>query len=123
MLARSVVVLVDSSVWVDHFHRTDALLVELLEAGEVITHPLVIGELACGQLSARRSTLGLLHALPSATEASAAEVLALIEHGRLWGHGLGVVDVHLLASARLNDARLWTRDKVLAKAGARLRLM
>ncbi len=116
-------VLVDSSVWVDHFHRKDALLVELLEAGEVITHPLVIGELACGRLAARQSTLGLLHALPGATEASSAEVLALIEHARLWGHGLGVVDMHLLASARLNDARLWTRDKVLARAATRLRLM
>ncbi len=116
-------VLVDSSVWVDHFHRKDDLLAELLEAGEVLTHPLVIGELACHRLVARQLTLGLLHALPGAMEASADEVLALIGHARLWGRGLGVVDMHLLASARLNDARLWTRDKVLAKVATRLRLM
>jgi len=115
-------VLVDSSVWVDHFHRPDARLVELLEAGEVITHSMVIGELACGQLAHRRTTLALLHALPRAPEASTAEVLALIEHRRLFGLGIGIVDVHLLAAARLVDATLWTKDRALAGAAERLRL-
>ena len=116
-------VLVDSSVWVDHFHRPNARLVGLLEAGEVFTHSLVIGELACGNLGARRTTLESLHALPHATEASSIEVLALIERGRLYGIGLGVVDVHLLASALLSDAELWTRDQVLARAARQLRAM
>ncbi|MDP1890437.1 MAG: PIN domain-containing protein [Gemmatimonadaceae bacterium] len=116
-------ILVDSSVWVDHFHRPDQRLVRLLEAGEVLTHALIIGELACGNLVARRITLELLHALPKANEASNHEVLALIERGRLHGAGLGVVDVHLLASMLLSDADLWTRDQCLAKAATRLRTM
>ena len=114
-------VLVDSSVWVDHFHRTDTRLVELLEAGEVVSHSLVIGELACGQLSHRQTTLALLHALPRAPEASTSEVIALIENRRLFGLGLGIVDVHLLAAARLADATLWTKDRALADAANRLR--
>ncbi len=116
-------VLVDSSVWVDHFHRTDEQLVELLEAGEVITHPLVIGELSCGYLTQRRTTLALLHALPRAPEASAAEVLSLIEQGRLFGVGLGIVDVHLLAAARLANASLWTKDRTLLRIAERMRLV
>lgn len=114
-------VLVDSSVWVNHFHRTDARLVELLEAGDVVTHSLVIGELACGQFAHRRATLALLHALPRAPEASTDEVLALIEHRRLFGLGLGIVDIHLLAAARLADATLWTNDRALAGAAERMR--
>lgn len=114
-------ILVDSSVWVDHFRRTDHRLVRLLEAGEVFTHPLIIGELACGNLASRHTTLELLHALPKADEASTDEVLTLIERGRLHGTGLGVVDVHLLAAMLLSDAELWTRDHSLAKAAARLR--
>lgn len=116
-------ILVDSSVWVDHFRRPEQRLVHILEAGEVLTHTLIIGELACGNLAARRSTLELLHALPKADEASNGEVLTLIERGRLHGTGLGVVDVHLLASVLLGDAELWTRDQYLAKAATRLRTM
>ncbi len=114
-------VLVDSSVWVDHFHRADARLVELLQSGEVLTHSLVIGELACGNLGARRQTLGLLRALPRATEASAEEVLAFIERHRLHGIGIGVVDAHLLAAMMLSDAELWTRDQALSRAARRIR--
>jgi hypothetical protein len=113
-------VLVDSSVWVDHFHHTEPRLTALLDAGEVATHSLVIGELACGQLSQRRSVLALLHALPGAVEASTSEVLLLIERERLHGAGLGIVDMHLLAAARLSDVRLWTRDKTLGRAALRL---
>lgn len=114
-------VLVDSSVWVDHFHRPEPQLIARLEAGEVLTHSMVIAELACGHLASRRTTLGLLHALPKAEEASPAEVLALVENDRLWGAGLGAVDVHLLASVRLSDAAIWTRDKALARAAGRRR--
>jgi len=106
---------------VDHFRRPEQRLVRLLEAGEVLTHSLIIGELACGNLATRRTTLELLHALPKASEASNGEVLALIERGRLHGTGLGVVDVHLLASMLLSDTELWTRDQCLAKAATGLR--
>jgi len=106
---------------VDHFQRTDARLAKLLEAGEVLTHSLVIGELACGDLASRRQTLDWLLALPKADEASADEVLALIERHRLHGTGLGVVDAHLLASMMLSDAELWTRDQPLARVARRLR--
>lgn len=95
----------------------------LLEAGEVITHSLVIGELACGHLSQRLTTLECLQALPKAAEASADEVLQLIERAGLAGKGLGIVDVHLLAASRLSNALLWTRDRVLAATAERLRAM
>jgi predicted nucleic acid-binding protein len=117
------VVLVDTSVWVDHFHRPDSKLARLLEAGEVLTHSLVIGELACGDLASRRTTLDLLHALPRAAEASEGEVLALIERAKVFGAGLGVVDVHLLAAMRLSGADLWTHDRALARAVERMRSM
>ena len=116
-------ILVDSSVWVGPFHRPDQRLVRLLEAGEVLMHALIIGELACGNLASRRTTLELLHALPKADEASNGEVLTLIERGRLHGTGLGVEAVHLLASMLLSDTELWTRDQCLAKAAARRRTM
>lgn len=116
-------VLVDISVWVDHFHRADHRLMSLLEAGDVLTHSLVIGELACGSLAARRTTLDLLHALPRASEASEGEVLALIERARLSGAGLGIVDVHLLAASLLSGAQLWTHDRALARAAHRLGAM
>jgi predicted nucleic acid-binding protein len=115
------VVLVDSSVWVDHFHRANRRLVDLLDGGDVLTHPLVIGELACGALVAREETLDLLHALPRAQQASEHEVLTLIERGRLFGMGLGIVDAHLLASMLLSGVELWTRDRALSRAAARLR--
>jgi len=115
------VVLVDSSIWADHLRRSDARLMQLLEAGEVLTHPLVIGELACGNLASRRQTLEWLHALPKAEEVSADEVLAFIERHRLHGTGLGIVDAHLLASMMLSTTELWTRDQALARVARRLR--
>ncbi len=116
-------VLVDSSVWVSHFHRRDARLVALLESGDVLSHSLVIGELACGNMTARRTTLELLHLLPRSVEASTTEVLRLIERAGLFGTGLGMVDVHLLAAARLSDASLWTHDRALARAAERIHTM
>ncbi len=108
-------ILVDTSVWIDHFRRGNAALAELLERGEVLTHPLVIGELACGQLKRRREILDLLHALPPATVASEAETLLFIERRKLMGKGMGYIDAHLLASVTLtDDASLWTVDRKLA---------
>jgi predicted nucleic acid-binding protein len=108
--------LVDSSVWVDHLRNGSARLRALLEAGEVLIHPFVIGELACGNLVRRREVLALLEALPHATEATHAEAIELLDRRRLHARGLGWVDVHLLASALVSNCRLWTLDVRLARA-------
>jgi predicted nucleic acid-binding protein len=110
------VVLVDTSVWVDHFRRACPSLMEILTRGEVLCHAAVVGELACGQMRRRATTLALLRALPRAATAHEDEVLAMIEHHHLHGAGLGWVDAHLLASARLSACQLWTLDKPLARA-------
>ncbi len=107
-------ILVDTSVWVEHLRRGLPRLVTLLQEGEVLIHPWVIGELACGHLRNRQQVLQLLQGLPLATVANDAEVLLLIERQRLMGRGIGYVDAHLLASARLSHCRLWTQDRRLA---------
>lgn len=110
-------VLVDTSVWIDHLHRSDEALVSLLESNLVVGHPLVIGELALGSIRERATVLGLLDSLPQGPTASNDEVLALIEKRKLSGKGLSIVDVHLLASALIaGDVRLFTRDRRLAAA-------
>jgi predicted nucleic acid-binding protein len=109
------VILVDTSIWVDHFRNVDRDLADLLEKGRVIAHPLVIGELALGSLPQRQMLLRLVHRLPQATKASIDEALHFIDIHSLAGKGIGYVDVHLLASTQLSaGARLWTRDKRLA---------
>ena len=115
-------ILVDSSVWIAHLRRSSTHLAELLRDGRVLCHPHVLGELACGALKRRREVLGLLGLLPRVVEASNEEVLVLVEEHRLFGRGLGWIDVHLLASGRLGDARLWTLDKRLAAAASMLDL-
>lgn len=112
--------LVDTSVWVDHLRRGDAELAKRLEEGEVMTHRLVIEELACGSMSRREEILTLLETLPRAPEAEHGEFLHFVEKRGLAGTGLGAVDAHLLASAKLARTRLWTRDAGLARAAARL---
>jgi predicted nucleic acid-binding protein len=108
------VILVDTSVWIDHLHAPLPLLIESLEKGLVLTHPFVIGELACAQIRRRREFLDLLDALPPAVVATDLETLKLIEDQRLSGRGIGYTDAHLLASTRLTDgARFWTGDKTL----------
>jgi len=107
-------ILVDTSVWVDHLRSGDAQLVDLLERGAVLMHPFVVGEIACGSLSDRSSILELLEDLPAAVVAEAEEVLGFIDRHVLHGKGIGYVDVHLLASVVLTEgASLWTRDKRL----------
>jgi len=109
-------ILVDTSVWVDHLRAGDDGLAELLHHGRVLMHPFVLGELALGSLLQRRLVLDSLQDLPNAITASDAEVLILIETAGLSGAGIGYVDAHLLASVRLTpDASLWTRDKRLSK--------
>lgn len=106
-------ILVDTSVWVEHLRHGLTRLDTLLQEGEVLIHPWVIGELACGQLRNRRDVLELLQGLPAAVVASDAEVLLLIERNQLMGRGIGYVDAHLLASARLSHCRLWSLDRRL----------
>jgi predicted nucleic acid-binding protein len=107
-------VLVDTSVWVDHLRNRNARLAERLEAGEVWIHPFVIGELACGSLAQRRRVLALLAALPGAPVVGQDEVIGFIEARRLYGKGLGWIDVHLLVSAHIVQLPFWTLDKRLA---------
>lgn len=106
-------ILVDTSVWVDHLRQGIPLLGDLLTSGEVAIHPFVIGELACGNLSNRKEILALLSTLSLVKVAQHAEVMHLVETQRLQGRGLGWVDLHLLASARLSHVALWTRDRRL----------
>jgi predicted nucleic acid-binding protein len=109
-------VLVDTSIWVDHFRRGNAELTSLLSKGSVLMHPFISGELACGNLRNRAGILSDLNALPCAKTAGNEEVLWLIEDRRLWGKGLGWVDAHLLASSMLSNCPFLTLDGRLAKA-------
>jgi predicted nucleic acid-binding protein len=113
-------ILVDTSVWVNHLRRADARLIALLQDGAVICHPFIIGELACGHLSRRQEVLSLLTRLPQAAVVSHAEALAFVEAAGVAGAGIGWVDVHLLAAARLARARVMTADRALAGVAARL---
>lgn len=116
-------ILADTSVWVDHLRSGDAGLARLLNRNLVAIHPFVSGELACGNLSDRRQILDLLQRLPAAPEASHHEVLLFVEQHGLMGRGIGWVDVHLLAAARLGSSMtLWTRDKRLHAIAAELGL-
>lgn len=112
-------ILVDTSVWIDHLRRGDEELSALLDEGQVLVHPFVIGEIACGSLRRRADVVGHLRRLPAAPVATEAEVHHLLEREALHGRGLGWVDLHLLASARLAAVPLLTRDKALAATAAR----
>jgi hypothetical protein len=117
------VILVDSSVWIDHLRRTDELLADLLHRQQVLMHPFILGELSLGHLQPRDGILEGLRELDRVIVAHDDEVMRLIERERLFGIGLGFVDAHLLASARLTpETSLWTRDKRLAAAAERLLL-
>jgi hypothetical protein len=113
-------VLVDTSVWIDHLRRTSPRLVGLLDNGEVVIHPFVIGELACGNLANRKEIFSLLHSLPEVVRVEDDEILFFIEQHSLAGNGLGLIDVHLLASSTVSDHPLWTKDKRLAAAAEKL---
>jgi predicted nucleic acid-binding protein len=118
------VILVDTSVWADHIDRGVAALASLLETGQVLTHPFVIGELAVGNLRRREPVLRNLHSLPRAVVATDAETLLSIEQFRLYGAGIGYVDAHLLASTRISPgASLWTFDRRLHDAAIRLEVV
>ena len=116
-------ILVDTSIWVDHLNHGDAHLEELLRAGRVLCHPFVIGEVALGYLSRRDAILSGLQNLPRTAVAHEQEVLRFIVHGALFGTGIGYVDAHLLAAVQMTPgALLWTRDQRLMAAAGRLGL-
>jgi predicted nucleic acid-binding protein len=110
-------ILVDTSVWIDHLHKAEPRLVEQLERDEVACHPLVIEELALGSLADRAAILSLLGDLAAMPMVSHVEVRTLVESHDLWGRGLSAVDAHLLASVRIvPGTQLWTRDRRLGAA-------
>ena len=113
-------VLVDTSVWVSHLRTGNEHLKQLLTDGEVATHPFIIGELTCGNLKNRKNILTLLQFLPQSRLASHEEVMLFIEVNNLMGIGIGFIDAHLLASARLSGLRIWTLDKKLDEAALKL---
>lgn len=116
-------ILVDTSVWIDHLRSGEPALATALEGGRVLMHPFVLGELACGNLKNRGEVLRLLGDLPVAPTATDPEVLGLIERRALMGRGIGYIDAHLLASAALADVgRLWTRDRSLVAVAAEVDL-
>jgi predicted nucleic acid-binding protein len=114
--------LVDTSVWVNHLRKADSRLQQALMDDQILMHPYVLGELACGNLHRRSSILSDLDHLPLAVSAEHGEVLAFLEQHRLFGKGIGWVDAHLLASAALTRCRLWTLDSRLGDAAASLKL-
>jgi predicted nucleic acid-binding protein len=117
------VILVDTSVWVDHLRRGHEALAGLLEAGNVLAHPFVIGELALGNIPRRDLVLRALHDLPQASVATDREVLHLVDQHLLFGLGIGYIDAQLLAAVLLTaGAGLWTRDRRLKRAADRLGL-
>jgi predicted nucleic acid-binding protein len=116
-------ILVDTSVWIDHLRKADATMRRLLESGKVLSHPLVIGEIAMGSFGRRDTILRELGSLPIATVADHDEVLRFISHQRLFGLGIGYIDAHLLAAVQLTPlAALWTRDKRLVAVAESLDL-
>ena len=113
-------ILVDTSVWVRHLREGDLELERLLNNGEVMCHPFIVGELACGNLRNRHEILSLVQRLPLATQAKHEEVLQFIEQKHLMGKGLGYIDVHLSASAVLTEVPMWTYDRRLNQANEEL---
>ena len=116
-------ILVDTSVWIDHLRAGDEGLKELLNSSGVLVHPFVIGEVACGNLKKRKDVLSLMRDLPKVNVATDEEVLFFIEQHRLMGRGVGYIDAHLLAAVSLTPpARLWTRDRRLDELATEIQL-
>jgi hypothetical protein len=113
-------VLVDTSVWVSHLREGNQELELLLNNGDVMCHPFIVGELACGNINNRAEILSLLQLLPMAVQVENEEVLHFIETNTLMGKGLGYVDMHLTASAMLSEVPIWTLDKNLARINEKL---
>ena len=116
-------ILADTSIWIDHLRTGDSVLASLLDAGTVLAHPFIIGELALGNLRQRELVLGALSDLPHASVATDSEVLHFISRHALLGRGVGYVDAHLLAAVQLTaGAKLWTSDRKLHSVAVQLGL-
>ena len=114
-------ILVDTSIWIDHLRKGDITLIELLNANKVLAHPFVIGEIACGNLNNRKEILSMLDRLPKVKTAENEEVLYFISENGLMGRGIGFIDAHLLASTLLmQNTFIWTRDKRLSQVASHL---
>lgn len=109
-------ILVDTSVWIDHLHHSEKELVSLLGDDLVLSHSGVIEELALGSMLGREAFIGFLSSLERCPNLTHDELMAFVEGEKLWGRGLSVVDVHLLGSARLAGSAIWTRDKRFREA-------
>jgi hypothetical protein len=116
-------VLVDTSIWISHFRENNFHLKKLLLDESVACHPFIIGELACGNIKNRKEIMSLLQALPQSLIADHDEILAFIEHNKLMGIGIGLIDVHLLASSLLSDLPLWTADKRLRTTASKVNIL
>lgn len=112
--------LIDTSAWIRHLKGLDTPLSNMLEANEVLIHPFVVGELACGALKARKQVLELLEALPSVLTVDHKEVLTMLDAHKIYASGIGWVDAHLLASCLINRCQLLTYDKALSKISKKL---
>jgi len=117
-----IMILIDTSVWVNHLRKSEPRLQTLLLAGEVYCHPFIIGELACGSIKNRQEIISLLQSLPSTRTVNDNEFLYFIEQNKIYSKGIGYVDIHLLASTKLESIKLWTEDKRLKNVATTLGL-
>ncbi len=115
-------ILVDTSIWIDHFRVAGGPLTSLLQTDLVCTHACIIGELACGNLDKREALLEMLQALPRVTAATDDEVLYFIGRHKIMGRGIGYIDAHLLAATAIHSAMILTRDKRLQEIAEELGL-
>jgi predicted nucleic acid-binding protein len=116
-------ILADTSIWIDHFRRSNFQLAQLLDRGDIVMHPFIIGELVLGKVTKIAEMIEFFHLLPKTIVASADEILEFITNRKLSGSGIGYVDVHLLAAAALiPETLVWTRDKKLRAAAQTLSL-
>lgn len=114
-------ILIDTSIWIDHFRAPEKRVISILDDGKLLAHPFIIGEIMLGNMRGRERIADLLGRIPQAIVANADEMLAFISLNRLGGRGIGYVDAHLLAAARLTpDTQLWSRDKRLAATAREL---
>ncbi|MCZ6672813.1 MAG: PIN domain-containing protein [Verrucomicrobia bacterium] len=115
-------ILVDTSVWVNYLHSGSSRLEELLLEVEVVSHPFIIGELASGGIKNRKEFISLIQALPVTPVITDEEFMHFLESNKLFGIGVGFVDIHLLGSARMAQVLLWTEDKNLLKIAKDMRV-
>jgi len=117
------VILADTSVWISHLRKGVSALQALLLEGEIVCHPFIIGELACGNIKNRTEFLALMQALPMLPVVTQGEFLHFVDSNKLMGTGIGFVDIHLLASSRLIQIPLWTEDTKLQATAKKLKLL